>query len=85
MDRETLIRRQCGRHDGQEEHDKPDACPREDRNHKPSLFEGFAVLLGEAVNAAGERVVSKLRTPEGYTLTAMTSLETVRRVLSGEV
>ncbi|HUD51267.1 MAG TPA: saccharopine dehydrogenase, partial [Parvibaculum sp.] len=47
--------------------------------------EGFAVLLGEAVNAAGERVVSKLRTPEGYTLTAMTSLETVRRVLSGEV
>jgi len=46
--------------------------------------EGFAVLIGEAVNAAGDRVVSKLRTPEGYTLTAMTSLETVRRVLDGE-
>lgn len=46
--------------------------------------EGFAVLIGEAVNAAGDRVVSKLRTPEGYTLTAMTSLEVVRRVLGGD-
>lgn len=45
---------------------------------------GHAVLLGEAVNAAGDRVVSKLQTPEGYTLTAMTSLETVRRVLGGQ-
>lgn len=45
---------------------------------------GNAVLLGEAVNAAGDRVVSKLQTPEGYTLTAMTSLETVRRVLGGQ-
>lgn len=46
---------------------------------------GYAVLLGEAVNAAGERVVSRLRTPEGYTLTAMTSLEIVRRTLAGDV
>jgi short subunit dehydrogenase-like uncharacterized protein len=44
---------------------------------------GFAVLVGEAVNAAGEKVVSRLQTPEGYTLTAMTSLEIVRRVLFG--
>jgi len=46
---------------------------------------GHAVLVGEAVNAAGRRVVSRLRTPEGYTLTAQTSLEIVRRVLAGEV
>lgn len=45
---------------------------------------GRAVLLGEAVNAKGERATAKLTTPEGYTLTALTSLEIVRRVLAGE-
>jgi short subunit dehydrogenase-like uncharacterized protein len=47
--------------------------------------EGHAVLVGEAVNAAGDRVVTRLTCPEGYTLTAMTSLEIVRRVLAGDV
>lgn len=46
--------------------------------------EGQGVLVGEAVNAAGDRVVSRLKCPEGYTLTAMTSLEIVRRTLAGE-
>jgi short subunit dehydrogenase-like uncharacterized protein len=46
---------------------------------------GHAILVGEAVNAAGASVVSRLRTPEGYSLTALTSLEIVRRVLAGEV
>ncbi|MGV8997173.1 MAG: saccharopine dehydrogenase family protein [Parvibaculaceae bacterium] len=46
---------------------------------------GQSVLIGEAVNAAGDRVVSRLTTPEGYTLTAMTSLEIVRRALGGDV
>jgi short subunit dehydrogenase-like uncharacterized protein len=45
---------------------------------------GYAILLGEATNAAGRKAVSRLQTPEGYTLTAMTSLEIVRRVLAGE-
>ena len=45
---------------------------------------GKAILIGEAVNAKGERAVSKLTTPEGYTLTALTSLEIVRRVLAGQ-
>ena len=45
---------------------------------------GQGVLIGEAVNAKGEKRVSRLRVPEGYTLTAMTSLEIVRRVLSGD-
>lgn len=44
---------------------------------------GYSVLIGEAVNAEGERAVSRLRTPEGYSLTAQTALEAVRRVLSG--
>lgn len=47
--------------------------------------EGQSVLVGEAVNADGERVVSRLTSPEGYTLTAMTSLEIVRRALAGEI
>lgn len=46
--------------------------------------EGQGVLVGEAVNLAGDRVVSRLTCPEGYTLTAMTSLEIVRRTLAGE-
>ena len=50
----------------------------------PSAPPAHAVLVGEAVNAAGRRVASRLRTPEGYTLTAQTSLELVRRVLAGE-
>jgi short subunit dehydrogenase-like uncharacterized protein len=45
---------------------------------------GYANLIGEAVNEAGVKIVSRLRSPEGYTLTAMTSLEIVRRVLAGE-
>lgn len=47
--------------------------------------EGYALLFGEAVNAEGERVQTRLRTPEGYTLTALTTLEIVGRVLAGEV
>jgi len=45
---------------------------------------GQAVLIGEAVNARGEKVQSRLRVPEGYTLTYMTGLEIARRVMAGE-
>jgi short subunit dehydrogenase-like uncharacterized protein len=45
---------------------------------------GYGVLIGEAANAKGEKRVSRLRVPEGYTLTAMTGLEIVRRVLAGD-
>ena len=47
--------------------------------------EGRGVLMGEATNALGDRVVSRLTCPEGYTLTAMTSLEIVRRTLAGDI
>ena len=43
---------------------------------------GRMVLFGEASNEKGESVTSLLTTPEGYRLTAMTSLEIVTRVLS---
>ena len=45
---------------------------------------GQAVLIGEAVNAKGDKVQSRLRVPEGYTLTYMTGLEIARRVMAGE-
>lgn len=45
---------------------------------------GYSVLYGEATGPNGEMARSLLRTPEGYTLTAMTSLEITRRVLAGE-
>jgi short subunit dehydrogenase-like uncharacterized protein len=43
-----------------------------------------AVLVAQATNAQGQTARSRLRTPEGYTLTAMTALEVVRRVLAGD-
>jgi short subunit dehydrogenase-like uncharacterized protein len=42
-----------------------------------------SLVHGEAEDDAGGRVVSRMRVPEGYTLTALTSVEIVRRVLSG--
>ncbi|RMF15083.1 MAG: saccharopine dehydrogenase, partial [Alphaproteobacteria bacterium] len=40
-----------------------------------------ALLLAEAEDPQGQHARSLLRTPEGYTLTAMTSLEIARRIL----
>jgi short subunit dehydrogenase-like uncharacterized protein len=45
---------------------------------------GMSLLWGEARIEGGPRVVSRLKTPEGYTLTAMTALEIARRVLAGD-
>ncbi|MFO0696759.1 MAG: saccharopine dehydrogenase NADP-binding domain-containing protein [Polyangiales bacterium] len=41
-------------------------------------------LWGEAKDPSGARVEATLDTPEGYTLTAMASLEIARRVAAGE-
>jgi short subunit dehydrogenase-like uncharacterized protein len=40
-------------------------------------------LWGEAIDGAGKTVVSRIRGPEGYTLTVLTALAVVERVLSG--
>lgn len=45
---------------------------------------GKSYLWGEATDESGRRVVSRLRTPEGYTLTALTALAAVQKVLAGE-
>lgn len=44
---------------------------------------GASLLWGEVTNAKGEKRTSRLRGPEGYTLTALTSLLVVLRVLRG--
>lgn len=44
-----------------------------------------SLIHGVAMNAEGARVVSRMRAPEGYTLTAMTAVEIVRRILDGDV
>jgi short subunit dehydrogenase-like uncharacterized protein len=46
--------------------------------------DGFSLIVGEAANAAGETVSSKLRTPEGYTLTALSSVEIMQRILASD-
>lgn len=45
---------------------------------------GKSYLWGEASDDTGRRVVSRLRGPEGYELTVLTSLAIVERVLAGE-
>jgi short subunit dehydrogenase-like uncharacterized protein len=45
---------------------------------------GRSFLWGEVVDASGRQAVSRLQTPEGYTLTALASLRIVERVLEGE-
>ncbi len=45
---------------------------------------GWSLLWGEATDDASRRVVSRLRGPEGYTLTMLTALGVLSRVLSGQ-
>jgi short subunit dehydrogenase-like uncharacterized protein len=45
---------------------------------------GVSLLWGEAQAADGTRRVSRLRGPEGYTLTAQTAVHIAQRVLHGE-
>jgi short subunit dehydrogenase-like uncharacterized protein len=46
--------------------------------------EGYALLIGVGRNGKGETVRSRMRTPEGYTLTAFTGLELAKRASEGE-
>jgi short subunit dehydrogenase-like uncharacterized protein len=43
-----------------------------------------AILQAEVSDDAGHKAVSRLQVPEGYTLTAMTAAETMRRIVSGD-
>jgi len=45
---------------------------------------GYAVLIGVGRNAKGATVRTRLRTPEGYSLTAQTGLAIAKRVLDGD-
>jgi short subunit dehydrogenase-like uncharacterized protein len=45
---------------------------------------GFSILIGEVTGAQGGRAVSKLISPEGYTCTALTTVEIMKRILNGE-
>lgn len=44
---------------------------------------GRSALVGEAWNSAGHKVESRMVTPDGYGLTAVTSVEIVRRAANG--
>jgi short subunit dehydrogenase-like uncharacterized protein len=57
------------------------AAPSGPTDHERERGQSF--LWGEAENAAGQRVVARIRGPEGYTLTARAALAAVERVLSG--
>jgi short subunit dehydrogenase-like uncharacterized protein len=53
--------------------------PKEERRKKSS-----AIFVGEVIAQNGERAASKLITPEGYTCTALTTVEMMRRILNGD-
>ena len=46
---------------------------------------GQAVLVGQVRNDQGQTVRSRMRTPEGYPLTAATAFDAARRVVAGEI
>jgi short subunit dehydrogenase-like uncharacterized protein len=43
-----------------------------------------AIFIGEATNQSGGRAITKLTTPEGYTCTALTTVEIMKRILNGD-
>jgi short subunit dehydrogenase-like uncharacterized protein len=44
-----------------------------------------AVLVGQARNDQGQTARSQMRTPEGYSLTAVTAFDAACRVVAGEI
>ena len=52
---------------------------------EPARQAGRAVLVGEARNNKGQTVRSRLKTPEGYSLTALTAFDATKRVAAGQV
>jgi len=46
---------------------------------------GFSLIVGEAFNDDGGSVSSQLRTPEGYGMTALATVEIMKRILSGDL
>jgi len=53
------------------------AGPKEERRKN-----GYAILIGEATDQDGGRAISKLITPEGYTCTALTTVEILKHILN---
>lgn len=53
--------------------------PKDEQRRKAS-----AVLVGEVITPKGERAVSRLITPEGYTCTVLTTVEIMKRILNNE-
>jgi short subunit dehydrogenase-like uncharacterized protein len=53
--------------------------PNEERRRK-----GSAIFIGEGTDEQGGRAVSKLISPEGYTCTALTTVEIMKRILNGD-
>jgi short subunit dehydrogenase-like uncharacterized protein len=52
--------------------------PNEERRKR-----ALAIFIGEVTDPNGGRATSKLITPEGYTCTALTTVEIMKRILNG--
>jgi short subunit dehydrogenase-like uncharacterized protein len=45
---------------------------------------GYAILIGEVADASGKRATARLKTPDGYTLTAQSAVCIARKALAGD-
>jgi short subunit dehydrogenase-like uncharacterized protein len=54
--------------------------PKEERRRSASV-----IFVGEVLAPKGERAISKLITPEGYTCTALTAVEIMKRILKEDL
>lgn len=52
--------------------------------NEQSRKKGFAIFIGEVTDQNGRRAVSKLTAPEGYTCTALTTVEIMKRILNDD-
>jgi len=57
----------------------PPPGPNEERRKRT-----LAIFAGEVTDPHGGRFASKLTTPEGYTCTALTTIEIVQRILDNQ-
>lgn len=59
--------------------DKYPAGPSEENRNR-----GLAIIIGEVTDKNGGRARAKLQTPDGYSLTAQTTVEIMKRIFSSD-
>ena len=75
----------CSAHGRCSERSRPRSSASRPAQRPNSRARGRSLLWGEVLDPAGQRRVSRLTTPDGYTLTVLSALAIVEKVLAGQV